>query len=157
MILFSDYQGKVFFFFFFFTLCGPILNTGMENATLQLMLFSVTTAVLLCYVSEQLLFIMVIVMVMVFIYRIFYMYIIKCGLHLTTQPMNHESLSRYESQRSKGKVLVFLLFALPSYLLMYIIMTLLWRINSCKELQRLQKRAARIILRRKTSRHSPHA
>ena len=27
-------------------------------------------------------------MVMVFIYRIFYMYIIKCGLHLTTQPMN---------------------------------------------------------------------
>ena len=34
------------------------------------------------------------VMVMVFIYRIFYMYIIKCGLHLTTQPMNHEIAQR---------------------------------------------------------------
>ena len=33
-------------------------------------------------------------MVMVFIYRIFYMYIIKCGLHLTTQPMNHEIAQR---------------------------------------------------------------
>ena len=37
---------------------------------------------------------MVMVMVMVFIYRIFYMYIIKCGLHLTTQPMNHEIAQR---------------------------------------------------------------
>ena len=34
------------------------------------------------------------VMVMVFIYRIFYMYIFKCGLHLTTQPMNHEIAQR---------------------------------------------------------------
>ena len=33
-------------------------------------------------------------MVMVFIYRIFYMYIFKCGLHLTTQPMNHEIAQR---------------------------------------------------------------
>ena len=38
--------------------------------------------------------IMVMVMVMVFIYRIFYMYIIKCGLHLTTQPLNHEIAQR---------------------------------------------------------------
>ena len=36
----------------------------------------------------------VMVMVMVFIYRIFYMYIFKCGLHLTTQPMNHEIAQR---------------------------------------------------------------
>ena len=39
-------------------------------------------------------FLMVMVMVMVFIYRIFYMYIFKCGLHLTTQPMNHEIAQR---------------------------------------------------------------
>ena len=40
------------------------------------------------------LIVMVMVMVMVFIYRIFYMYIFKCGLHLTTQPMNHEIAQR---------------------------------------------------------------
>ena len=49
------------------------------------------------YVKKQLfrcVMVMVMVMVMVFIYRIFYMYIIKCGLHLTTQPMNHEIAQR---------------------------------------------------------------